>query len=247
MVKKHKHEEHANHERWVISYADMVTLLFALFVVLYALGEVKLAKLRELKKSLAFAFHFEGEGKTQEDGIHARGDVGGDLMEAAMLVNAQKGEMKQFIQDTLKREFEQAAGKSLEIVIQDDTIAIRAVLSGFFPPGKSYLRDDIAAMLTPLVEKSYGFANNVRVFIQTPKVVLSRDARGRPIYSGDLCAQRLLYVQKFLGYMKYIAQEQVQIEQRYLPAKVSVRRGWEEVGQITLAFSAVDRNPLEDK
>ena len=36
MARKHKHEEHQNHERWVISYADLVTLLFALFVVLYA-------------------------------------------------------------------------------------------------------------------------------------------------------------------------------------------------------------------
>ncbi|MCH7861030.1 MAG: hypothetical protein IH998_04915, partial [Proteobacteria bacterium] len=47
MGKKHKQEEHVNMEAWVISYADMVTLLFALFVVLYALGEIKLSKLKD--------------------------------------------------------------------------------------------------------------------------------------------------------------------------------------------------------
>ena len=37
--KKHEeHEEHVNHEAWVIPYADMVTLLFALFLVLLATG-----------------------------------------------------------------------------------------------------------------------------------------------------------------------------------------------------------------
>jgi chemotaxis protein MotB len=34
--KRKKHEEHVNHERWMVSYADFVTLLFAVFVVLFA-------------------------------------------------------------------------------------------------------------------------------------------------------------------------------------------------------------------
>ena len=54
MAKKHKHEEHVKHERWVISFADMMTLLFALFVVLYALGQADLTNCeREL-------IHFAG-------------------------------------------------------------------------------------------------------------------------------------------------------------------------------------------
>ena len=38
MAKKHKHPEHENLERWLVSYSDFITLLFATFVVLYALG-----------------------------------------------------------------------------------------------------------------------------------------------------------------------------------------------------------------
>jgi chemotaxis protein MotB len=35
---KKKPVEHVNHERWLVSYADFITLLFAFFVVLYVLA-----------------------------------------------------------------------------------------------------------------------------------------------------------------------------------------------------------------
>ena len=40
MAKKESPEEHENHERWLVSYADFITLLFAFFVVLYASAQV---------------------------------------------------------------------------------------------------------------------------------------------------------------------------------------------------------------
>ena len=39
MALKREPEKHANHERWLVSYADFITLLFAVFVVLYAMGQ----------------------------------------------------------------------------------------------------------------------------------------------------------------------------------------------------------------
>jgi len=57
MAKKKKHaEEHENLERWLISYADFITLLFATFVVLYALSQLDLAKFKDLQVSLRKAF-----------------------------------------------------------------------------------------------------------------------------------------------------------------------------------------------
>jgi len=56
MARKKHAEEHVNLERWLVSYADFITLLFATFVVLYALSQIDLAKFKDLKVSLAKAF-----------------------------------------------------------------------------------------------------------------------------------------------------------------------------------------------
>jgi chemotaxis protein MotB len=50
------HEEHENEERWLVSFADMMTLLFCLFMVLFALSSVNTSKFEELKRSLSQAF-----------------------------------------------------------------------------------------------------------------------------------------------------------------------------------------------
>lgn len=49
-------EEHENSERWMVTYADMLTLLLVLFIVLYAISQVNTSKFSELKSSLASAF-----------------------------------------------------------------------------------------------------------------------------------------------------------------------------------------------
>src|SRR3712207_2035944 len=55
--RKHpEHEEHENHERWLVSYADMMTLLLVLFVVLFAMSQVDKAKFAALASGLSEAF-----------------------------------------------------------------------------------------------------------------------------------------------------------------------------------------------
>ncbi len=55
-AKKHEEEEHENHERWLVSYADMMTLLLVLFVVLFAMSQVDKAKFAALASGLSEAF-----------------------------------------------------------------------------------------------------------------------------------------------------------------------------------------------
>jgi chemotaxis protein MotB len=55
-AKKHEEEEHENHERWMVSYADMMTLLLVLFIVLYAMSQVDKAKFAALASGLSESF-----------------------------------------------------------------------------------------------------------------------------------------------------------------------------------------------
>lgn len=56
MARRKREEEHENHERWLVSYADFITLLFAFFVVMYALSTVNEGKYRVLSSSMVNAF-----------------------------------------------------------------------------------------------------------------------------------------------------------------------------------------------
>ena len=56
MARKKKHEEHVNAEAWAIPYGDLVTLLFALFTVMYAVSSVNEGKFRVLSDAMIAAF-----------------------------------------------------------------------------------------------------------------------------------------------------------------------------------------------
>lgn len=59
MGRKKKHEEHVNQERWLVSYADFITLLFAFFTVLYATSQTDVQKLKEVMMAMREAFHVD--------------------------------------------------------------------------------------------------------------------------------------------------------------------------------------------
>ena len=58
-------EEHENHERWLVTYADMVTLLMVLFIVMFAMSQVDQKKFNALKSGLAAGF---GQSVSIQDG-----------------------------------------------------------------------------------------------------------------------------------------------------------------------------------
>ncbi|HUE94311.1 flagellar motor protein MotD [Pseudomonas sp.] len=57
MARRRRHEEHENHERWLVSYADFITLLFAFFVVMYSISSINEGKYKILSDSLTGVFN----------------------------------------------------------------------------------------------------------------------------------------------------------------------------------------------
>lgn len=60
MARKKKHADHENHERWLVSYADFITLLFAFFVVMFAISQVDSQKLGRFVQSMQAALELGG-------------------------------------------------------------------------------------------------------------------------------------------------------------------------------------------
>ncbi|MGY3321944.1 flagellar motor protein MotB [Pseudomonas sp. TE3911] len=50
-------EEHVNHERWLVSYADFITLLFAFFVVMYSISSINEGKYKVISQALIGVFN----------------------------------------------------------------------------------------------------------------------------------------------------------------------------------------------
>lgn len=76
--RKKRQEEEENHERWLVSYADFITLLFAFFVVMYAISSLNEGKYRVLSATLTDVFK---DRSTTNRGTPAGTEVGGALVE----------------------------------------------------------------------------------------------------------------------------------------------------------------------
>lgn len=80
MSRKKKAEGHVNHERWLISYADFITLLFALFVVLFASSQVDKRKTVAVAQAIQIAF--------QQMGVFSSSKGNEELERIKLLANA---------------------------------------------------------------------------------------------------------------------------------------------------------------
>lgn len=161
--RKSQHEEHENHERWLVSYADFITLLFAFFVVMYATSTNNQEKQKSFQESVRMNLSLVGGGDGNASGSSgaADGNVGGlDAGDSFISLEGfpsrgGPGEVQQYLSQVMEKKMG-ASDKEKIQQLRHDAIGVRIELasSQFFLPGGVRLRrsalqtlDRIAALL----------------------------------------------------------------------------------------------------
>ena len=152
-----------SHERWLVTYGDLLTLLLAFFVVMFAIANTDLEKFRELVTSLQRAF-----GRVEESA------AGAEVTPPALEGSSAKERDFQAIQAQVK-EFlaRNAEPLPLEAYLTDEGIVL--VLSGtlLFPSGDAELRPEGIPLLQEVITVLQRLDNPIRVEGHTDNVPVS--------------------------------------------------------------------------
>lgn len=145
MRRRYIDEEHVSHDRWLISYADFITLLFAFFVVLFASTYRDNQAIRKLARAITDGFQSMGAftaGTTGKTGLLP--DAGSDSVHALPPQSDQATVAAEARMVELKKQLEAAMGKelakhemALQVTPQGFIISLKEL--GFFNSGQAKL------------------------------------------------------------------------------------------------------------
>ncbi len=189
--RKRSEEEHENLERWLVSYADFITLLFAFFVVMYSISSVNEGKYRVLSQSLAEVFMEPGKkssrsGEPIQIGEADKGDnlvgspnfgLGARSPELAANSEADSAAEQARLENLADR-----IESVLSPYIQDDLVLLKRhemwieveMKSGlFFSSGKANLAEESLPMLYRLSEIFREIPNPINVEGHTDNMPIS--------------------------------------------------------------------------
>lgn len=146
MSKRKHEEEHENHERWLVSYADFVTLLFATFTALYAMSQHDQSKADEFQKSVQKAFRsFIDFGGVVGKFVDTKDNT--QLIQPPIDVVPREGAGPQEVEDFLKRQLEQEMSvqeiqELMELRTESAGVVVSLRASSFFDSGESLVKPD---------------------------------------------------------------------------------------------------------
>ena len=192
MSRRRKSVEHVSHERWLISYADFITLLFAFFVVLYASSQVDKRKIGKLALSIQVAFQELGVFETSNTLIPLNDSEAVPFSKIQVVENTERtSDMTRFVQPmkgelspsvsipmkNVQAELEKALApeirnKVVELKARREGLIVSLREIGFYEIGSAALRptskdaiDRLAAVLASRTEalRIEGHTDNVPI------------------------------------------------------------------------------------
>jgi len=172
LAKKQHHEEHENHERWLVSYADFITLLFAFFVVLYATSRVDNKKLVQVVSSIRFATHFKGSGGIERQNLFEGPPTEGGrcrslpngLDQRPMTKKQEEAQqLRKRIERRLKRFLQTRPETHVQIEVDKDRLAVRMSASHFFDANSAAIRPEMIPVLDVIAAEMVAIGKPLRV------------------------------------------------------------------------------------
>lgn len=169
----HINHDQENHERWLISYADFITLLFAFFVVMYSISSVNEGKYKVLSETLIGAFDVVEDKPTSADpielGEYAKNsmiDFPGQANKEGDLIDNDREQLNQL--DELSGQVEAAFAdliKSDEIAINGNETWVEISLSSslLFSSGSAKPNSAARPILEEIAGILSGYKNPIRV------------------------------------------------------------------------------------
>ena len=204
--KKH-HEEHENHERWLITYADLITLLLGLFVVLYSMSQLDLQKYQQFVAAFGRIFGGGGAGILPGDkGVLAAPVVpksgAGDEEKDAFDKRGDKLEVQlnAILSSSIK-------AKEVILATTPEGLTIHLLERLLFESGSAELRAESKAVLDTLAEILRLLPNRIRIEGHTDN---------RPIRSAKFPSNWHLSVARALNTAYYLMNRGVR------PEKISI-------------------------
>jgi chemotaxis protein MotB len=175
MARKKHHEEHENLERWLVSYADFITLLFAFFTVLYALSQSDKAKYKDAAENIQRAFLSSGGIFTLKgvpfspmDAAPNQGAAPAGTGDTGQVTKFEHEEPLDRIAEQLRGLFKQSTGLSLspgsiEVIRSDKGYRIRLGEYLLFKPGSDKIKSANLPFLLAVGKRLVRMGHSVQV------------------------------------------------------------------------------------
>jgi Flagellar motor protein len=196
----HRHEEHEekHDERWLVSYADFITLLMVLFVILYSMGQVDIEKYRRLADSMHTAFTLGGAAKVVDGQINQAGGTNEDGTAKPIVVPGipdgptQSEEVAGELTSMLAT---QNLGNAVSVQTNIEGVLISLSERLIFKEGQADLPAESLPVLDTIVEMLRPIDNKVRLIGYT-----SNTPSSNPLYPSnwELSLARALSVAKYM-------------------------------------------------
>jgi len=196
----HRHEEHEekHDERWLVSYADFITLLMVLFVILYSMGQVDIEKYRRLADSMRTAFTLGGPSQVVDGQINQAGGTNEDGTAKPIVVPGipegptQSEEVAGELTNLLAS---QNLGNAVSVQTNIEGVLISLSERLIFKEGQTDLPAEALPVLDTIVEMVRPIDNKIRLVGNTSNIPSSN-----PLYptNWELSLGRALSVAKYM-------------------------------------------------